>query len=125
MPLLLQHAHQGAGGALVPARLAPDASDLKTFAVRSPEGTLRIYLINQNITRNERVAINPGRKFKVASMLRLVGPAIATDAVTLGGASVDEFGRWAPLMHEEVRLTGHEIVVDLSAASAALVSLRG
>jgi hypothetical protein len=117
---------QGAGGALVPAHLAPDTSDLKAFAVRAPEGMLRICLINQNITRDRRLAINPGRKFTVASMLRLAGPAIdATDGVTLGGASVDEFGRWAPPMREEVHLTGHEIVVDLSPASAALVSLRG
>src|SRR5262249_5701957 len=117
---------QGARGALVPAQLAPDAGDLKAFAVRAAEGTLRICLINQNTTRGERVAVNPGRKFRVASILRLAGPAIdATDGVTLGGASVDEFGKWAPLMHEERHLTGHEIIVELSAASAALVSLRG
>ena len=114
-----------ARGALVPAHLAPETSGLKAFAVRAPEGTLRICVINQNIT-DERVAINPGRKFTVASMLRLAGPAIdATDGVTLGGASVDEFGRWAPLMHEELHLTGNEIIVDVPAASAALVSLCG
>ena len=117
---------QAARGALVPARLASDTSDLKAFAVRAPEGTLRVCLINQNVARDERVAIDPGRKFTVASMLRLAGPAIdATAGVTLGGASVDEFGRWAPPMNEEVRLTGHEIIVDVPAASAALVSLRG
>ena len=98
---------QAARGALVPAHLAPDTSGLKAFAVRAPEGTLRVCLINQNITRDERVAIDPGRKFTVASMMRLAGPAIdATAGVTLGGASIDEFGRWAPPMNEEVRLTG-------------------
>ena len=81
---------------------------------------------NQNITHDERLAIDPGRKFTAASMLRLTGPAIdATAGVTLGGASVDEFERWAPPMNEEVRLTGREILVDVPAASAALVSLRG
>jgi hypothetical protein len=59
-------------------------------------------------------------------MLRLAGPAIdATTGVTLGGASVDESGKWAPAMNEEVQLTGHEIIVDVPAASAAMVSLRG
>jgi hypothetical protein len=33
---------QAAGGALVPAHLAPDISGLKAFAVRAPEGTLRV-----------------------------------------------------------------------------------
>jgi len=117
---------QGARGTLVPARLASDTGGLKAFAVRAPEGTLRVCLINQNITHDERLAIDPGRKFTAASMLRLTGPAIdATAGVTLGGASVDEFERWAPPMNEEVRLTGREILVDVPAASAALVSLRG
>jgi hypothetical protein len=97
-----------------------------TSECASPDGTLRVCLINQNIMRDHRVAVDPGRKFTVASMLRLAGPAIdATAGVTLGGASVDEFGRWAPPMHEEVQLTGHEIIVRVPAASAALVSLRG
>ena len=117
---------QAARGALVPAHLAPDTSGLKAFAVRAPEGTLRVCLVNQNITLDERLAIDPGRKFTAASMLRLAGPAIdATAGVTLGGASIDEFGRWAPPMNEEVRLTGREILVDVPAASAALVSLHG
>jgi hypothetical protein len=116
---------QAARGALVPARLA-GTSGLKAFAVRAPEGTLRLCLINQNITRDERVAIDLGCKFTAASMLRLAGPAIdATAGVTLGGASVDELGRWAPPMNEEVRLTGLEFIVDVPAASATLVSLRG
>ena len=72
------------------------------------------------------VTIDPRRKFTAASVLRLAGPAIdATAAVTLGGASVDDFGKWAPAMNEEVHLTSHEIFVDVPAASAALVSLRG
>jgi len=68
------------------------------FAVRAPEGTLRVCLINQNITRDERAAIDLGGKFTAASMLRLAGPPI---------------------------LTGHEFIVDVPAASATLVSLRG
>jgi hypothetical protein len=87
---------------------------------------LRVCLINQNITRDECVAIDLGGKFTAASMLRLAGPAIdATAGVTFGGASVDEFGRWAPPMSEEVRLTGHEFIAAVPAASATLVLLRG
>jgi len=118
--------HEAPAFPVVPTHLVPDASDLKAFTVRAPDGTLRVCLINQNIMRDHRVAVDPGRKFTVASMLRLSGPAIdATVGVTLGGASVDEFGGWAPPMHEEVQLTGHEIIVHVPAASAALVSLRG
>jgi hypothetical protein len=52
-------------------------------------------------------------------------PAIdATAGVTLGGAGVDEFGRWPPPMNEQVPLTNYEIIVDVPADSAALASLR-
>jgi hypothetical protein len=69
----------------IPAHLAPGTSGLKAFAVRAPEGTLRVCLINQNIALDERLAIDPGRKFTAASMLRLAGPAIdATAGVTFG-----------------------------------------
>jgi hypothetical protein len=70
---------QAARGALVPAHLAPDMSGLKAFAIRAPEA-LRICLINQNVTYDKRVAIESGREFTVASMLRLAGPAIDATA---------------------------------------------
>ena len=54
---------QAAPGSLIPAQLAPDTSGLKAFAVRAPDETLCVCLINQNITRDERVAIDSGRKF--------------------------------------------------------------
>jgi hypothetical protein len=71
---------QAARGALLPAQLAPEPSGLKAFAVRTPEGTLRVCLINQNITDDKRVVIEAGRKFILASMLRLAGPAIDATA---------------------------------------------
>jgi hypothetical protein len=92
---LLQHAHVCAGRRASSCAPRAGTSDLKAFAVRAPEVTLRVCLINQNITRDKRVAIDSRQKFTVASMLRLAGPAIdATAGVTLGGASVDEIGRY-------------------------------
>jgi hypothetical protein len=117
---------QAAPGALIPAQFVSDTSGLKAFAVRAPDEMLRVCLINQDITRDERVAIDPGRRFTIGSILRLAGPAIdATAGVTLGGARVDEFGRWTPPTQEKMPLTGHEMIVEVPAASAALVSLRG
>jgi hypothetical protein len=113
---------QAARGALVPVRLASDSSDLRTFAVRTPEGTLRVCLINKDFNRGARVRIDPGRDFVVSSVMRLAGRAAdATAAITLGGASVDEFGRWAPATAEVVHPAGREITVGVPAASAAVV----
>jgi hypothetical protein len=115
---------QAARGALVPARLASDRRDLKAFAARAPNGTLRISLINKDPGRGIRVRIDPQRAFTAASLVRLSGPAIdATAGITLGGSSVDEFGERAPALREAVSPAGGEFAVDLPPASAALVTL--
>jgi hypothetical protein len=115
---------QAARGALVPTRLGSDGSDLKAFAVRAPEGSLRLCLINKDSGRGARVSIDPGRNFIASSIMRLAGPAVdATAGLTLGGSSVDEFGGWAPATGELTHLPGREITVDVPAASAATVIL--
>jgi hypothetical protein len=115
---------QAARGALVPTRLASGSSDLKAFAVRAPEGTLRICLINKNLGRGARMRIDPGRSFIASSVMRLAGPAVdATAGITLGGSSVDELGGWAPATREPAHPVGREITVEVPAASAAVVVL--
>ncbi len=49
---------QAAPGALVPAHLAPDTSDLKAFAVRMPEGTLRVCLITKSLSMCQRQVLH-------------------------------------------------------------------
>jgi hypothetical protein len=116
---------QAARGTLVPARLVSGVSQLKAFAVRSPEGTLRVCLINKELRHGVRVRIDPGRSFVASSIMRLAGPAAnATAGTTLGGASVDEFGAWAPATSELTHLAAREITVDLPAANAVVVSMR-
>jgi short chain dehydrogenase len=106
-------------GALVPAQLASASSELRAFAVRAPEGTLQVCLINKDYGRGARARIDPGRSFVAASVMRLAGPAAeATTGTTLGGASVDEFGVWSPATTEVVHSAGREITVDVPAASA-------
>jgi hypothetical protein len=115
---------QAARGALVPVRVAPDDADLKVDAVRAPDGTLRVSVINTDVGRGARLAIDPGRNFTAATLLRLAGPdEAATAGVTLGGAEVDEFGNWDPV-EEDVPIVGRAIVVELPAASAAVVTMR-
>jgi hypothetical protein len=116
---------QAARGALVPARLAPDTRALAAFAVHSPEGSLRVCLINKDFARGARVRIDSRRSFAASSVMRLVGPSVdATSGVTLAGASVDDFGRWTPVNVEAAHAAAGEIAIDVPPASAALVSLR-
>ena len=66
---------QAARGALVPVRLATDMRALAAFAVRTPEGSLRVFLVNKDFAHGAGVRIAPGRSFGVASVTRLVGPS--------------------------------------------------
>jgi hypothetical protein len=114
-----------ARGALVPVRLATDMRALAAFAVRVPEGALVIFLINKDFARTVLVRIDPGRSFGYASVTRLAGPAAdATLGITLGAASVDDFGRWAPDALEGY-WANRELTVHVPAMRAVVVSLVG
>jgi Glycosyl hydrolase family 79 C-terminal beta domain len=116
---------QVARGVLVAAHIASGSSDLKAFAVRAPDGSLRVCLINKDFKHGVRVTIDPGHSFAASSVMRLSGPAADAKAgITLGGASVDEFGAWAPATSEVAHSSGREISVDVPAASAAVVSMH-
>jgi len=115
---------QAAGGTLVPGRLEPGLDEVAAFAVRAPDESLQVCLINRDPARAARVTIGAGRRFAAASVLRLTGPALdATTGVTLGGVAIDDLGRWVPIDHEIAERLADDIVVGVPAASAALVAL--
>jgi glycosyl hydrolase family 79 len=115
---------QAGRGALVPARIETGPAGLSAYAVRASDGSLRVCLINKE-SRATRANIVPGRRFARASVLRLTGAAIdATAGITLGGAAVDEAGQWTPTRRETIEPAGDALMMDLPAASAALVELH-
>jgi phosphotransferase system HPr-like phosphotransfer protein len=60
---------------------------------------LRVCLINKDFRRDAHVTIDSGRSFVASSVMRLEGLGLdANTGITLGGASVDEFGACAPAM---------------------------
>jgi hypothetical protein len=112
-------------GALVPAQIDAGPAGLRAYAVRTADGSFRICLINKESRGVLRVDIAPGRRFTGASLLRLTGPAIdATAGITLGGAAVDDTGQWSPARRESLDVAGGTLLLELPAASAALVELH-
>jgi hypothetical protein len=68
------------------------------------------------------VHVDVGRRFDVASILRLAASsAEATTGVTLGGAAVDDFGGWVPTEVESIR-PQTTMAVNVPVASAAVLS---
>jgi len=122
---ILAFAH-GGRGTLLPARFASGSKDCRAFAVRAPQGSLQVCLINKDFVRGTRVTIDAGHSFAASSIMRLAGPTIdATGGITLGGSAVDEHGAWTPAMPERSHIPdAREITVDVPPASAALVSMH-
>jgi hypothetical protein len=73
---------QAARGTLVTTRLASDTSDLRAFAVRAPQGTLRVCLINQNVARDERVARRGNRVLRHESDGKAIRPSRSKKGVS-------------------------------------------
>jgi len=117
---------QAGRGSLVPVRIEVGPASLSAYAVRGADGGVRICLINKESHGTVRVELAPGRRFGGASVLRLIGPAIdATTGITLGGAAVDEAGQWTPTRSDSLDVAADALALELPAASAALVELRG
>jgi len=111
-------------GRLLPTQITPGSGDLAAFAAREGHA-LRVALINKAPSQSQCVALDPGRRVRDATVIRLAGPSPdATAGVTFGGTVVDAFGGWVPAHREPVRIAHREIALDLPATSAALVTLR-
>ena len=112
------------GGALVPARLDPVADSFVAYAVRATDGALRLCLINKDFVRPARVRIARRSGRSPASAIRLIGPSLdAKDGITLGGATVDDFGAWAPVLVEALP-DETDPVVEVPAGSATLITFE-
>ena len=109
-------------GRLVPTQIVPEHSELCAFAY-DEDGSLRVCLINKDPTRPARLTIVPdGYIYKHVSVLRLTGPSIDSHSgVTLGGAAVDDAGKWLPIVEEVSNPENAEIFIGVGRSSAALV----
>jgi hypothetical protein len=119
--LMFKEAVRGAA-APVPAQRGAAEINLAAYAMRTRNDSLRVCLINKDVSQAARVRIDAGRRFASTSVMRLTAPAMdATTGVTLGGRAVADFGAWAAKPSEPLQMD-LDIVVDVPAASAALVA---
>jgi hypothetical protein len=111
-------------GSLVPIHARGIRPWLRAFAVRGTGGEYRVILVNKDLARNEHVRIaTTGQR---ATVLRLTAhSAESKSGLAFGGASVGPNGDWAPRAEESVTLKSDRFVVDVPAASAAVVQIHG
>jgi Glycosyl hydrolase family 79 C-terminal beta domain len=110
-------------GSLVPIHTRGIRPWLRAFAVRGTDGEHRVILVNRDLAQNEHVRLAAtGQK---ATILRLTANSVESKSgLTFGGASVDANGDWAPRVAESMTLKSDRFVVDVPAASAAVVQIH-
>jgi hypothetical protein len=110
-------------GSLIPIQTRGIRPWLRAFAVRGTRGEHRVILINTDLAQNEGVRLaTTGQR---ATILRLTAHSPESKSgLTFGGASVHSNGDWAPRVAESVTLKAHRFIVDVPAASAAVVQIH-
>src|SRR6185437_2532485 len=117
---------QAGVGQLVESNLGPDAGSqaplLTVYGLRSDSGVIKAAVFNKNLDRGVRLTIDPGTRSQRAIALRLHAPRIddTTDA-PFGGSVVGASGAWSAAHEEKLSMENGAAVIDLPAASAALV----
>jgi uncharacterized protein (TIGR03437 family) len=117
-----------ARGRLVPLDITTNGVNLTAYGALDTDGTLRVLVINKDLTQDAAVTIAPdivyAPAFLAAVAMRLSAPAIdSTSGVTLGGAEVGHDGSWVPATIETGGIRGDGKYYGLvPAASALLVS---
>jgi hypothetical protein len=108
-------------GSLVPIR--GQGTSLRAFAIRGTGNERRVVLVNKDLAKNVLVRI--ATKGHRATILRLTAPsAESKTGITFGGGSVDSKGHWAPRGTQSVTLKSNRFVVQVPAASAAVIQIH-
>jgi hypothetical protein len=107
----------------VDAAAGSDAAPMQSaYGLVSDAGKVKLVVFNRD-ARAVRLSIDPGSRMERATALRLSAPRIEdTTDTTLGSAPVGASGEWAPLREEKLSISSGQVMLDLPAASAALVS---
>ena len=118
---------QGGAGQLVESALESHEHTplLTAYGFRSNSGAMKVAAFNKTLDGSVRLIIDPGGHALRATSLRLRAPRIddTTDA-TFGGAPVGAGGAWSANREETLPVENGAVVVELPAASAALIRLE-
>jgi glycosyl hydrolase family 79 len=118
---------QAGAGQLVESKLelSEQAPLLTAYALRSDQGALKVAVFNKNLNRGTRLTIDPGQRAQRVTLLRLHAPRIDdTTDTTFGAAPVGSAGEWSVAREETLPLENGSAVIDLPAASAALITFE-
>jgi Glycosyl hydrolase family 79 C-terminal beta domain len=116
--------HAATPGRLVPVSVRTHAN-VVAFGVLANDGTLHLVLLNKGGRTAVSARLSGVSSYFHAEVLRLTAPALdAQTGITFGGRSVDPTVNWAPAQAEQVTRKGRDFLLQLPAASAAVVNFH-
>jgi hypothetical protein len=115
---------QAARGRLVPTECTTTAN-LVSYAAVDADGTLRVVLVNKDLTKPVVATVAFGSKPTQAEAIRLTAPEVtSTEGITLAGSAVAPDGTWTPQPGEVVPCTEGSCEVSVPIASAVLLTIN-
>jgi hypothetical protein len=118
---------QAGAGQLVESKLEPleQAPLLTAYGLRSNKGAIKVAAFNKSLDRGVRLTIDAGQRAQRVSSLRLHAPRVDdTTDTTFGGAPVGAGGAWSATREETLSVENGVAVIELPAASAALIAFE-
>jgi hypothetical protein len=118
---------QAGPGQLVESKLeSSDRAPLLTaYGLRSTTAAIKVAVFNKHLDRSVRLTIDAAQRAQRVTSLRLHAPRVddTTDA-TFGGAPVGAGGAWSATHQDTLSMENGAAVLELPAASAALVTFE-
>ena len=114
----------GAPGDFVESHLSAGSSNLAAYATLKRDDRLLITLINKESGVDAKVSVSGVEAFKRGSVVRLSAASLESSTeVSFGGVAVKPHGTWKAEREEKIQSSDGRWVVNLPAASAAILTL--
>ena len=119
---------QAGAGQLVESKLdgLEQAPRLTAYCLRGEAGAIKVAAFNKNLNRSVRLTVDTGQRSQRLSALRLQAPREDdTTDITFGGTPVGASGAWSPAREEKLSAKNGVALIELPAASGALITFEG
>ncbi len=111
-------------GSLVATTPVDAPASLRVWAVRRPDATLAVVLVNTDGEAQVDLVIDLGAAIQSAAAQWLTGPSLdATTGVTFAGAAVGIDGSWEPAPAIPQGVSGTRVTTTVAPASAGLITV--
>jgi len=122
---VLLFALAGQGNALKTTVNVTGGLNVSAYAVSAADGSTNVVVVSKDASQGVHATIDVGAPVGSAGVTYLQGPSLdATTGVTLGAASIDATGGFAPSGPIPLSVSGTVVTVDVPAASAALIHAK-